>query len=768
MQTKCGCGDVVSACDQKMSTQAEIIRLKEKAASGDPAAQRQLGWIYQTGDGVTKDLVQSLEWYKKAALQGYAIAQNDVGCAYNRALGVEQNFAEAIKWFRMSADQGYSFGQYNLAQIYYSGNGTPVNYPEAVKWFSKAAEQGNPTAAYYLGWLYCTGNGVEKSFASALFWYRMAASEGIAGAQNNLAIMIENGQGVATNLEEAIKLYRKSAKQGNESAKKALERLKIPIIEPEIAPTPARKNPIREPKASLTESTECKTLLSACTPLVYAHNAFRITGLHVDASVRDIKRRIDDLKAAAEMGDAEDEHTHAFALSPAPPLERIREAAQRLQDPERRLIEEFFWFWPNEWGQGQSDQALTALRKGDKDAAFKIWSHASKNGQANPSVVAKHNLAVMYQMVALDSEYLALKSNLSPEQFVTVADYWTKCFKWWEELADDENFWSLVANRIRIMDDQQITTGFARRMRYTFPIAFDQINAMLAVQYAEKGKYERAKKHIAYMNETHQGSDDIERVISDILKPLETRVNSAVEKAIAGIKQEPEKGADLTRELLDATKKPLDVIRSLLDEEHTIRSYLFEQVSDACFSCLIAYGNKTEDWPTCVALLKLTEPIAVTDEARKKIRTNIAQAEENHHDKILYGMCWFCKKAKAVDSAVLEVPMHGEVNREWRLGSTHVTWKKLSAKVPRCVSCKEAHSKVAGKWTGAAAGAAVGTAVMPVVGSVIGFIAGAMIGHQVDAKMRLPVGVNAESTKADYPPIKEMIAKGWAIGEKPT
>jgi hypothetical protein len=249
---------------------------------------------------------------------------------------------------------------------------------------------------------------------------------------------------------------------------------------------------------------------------------------------------------------------------------------------------------------------------------------------------------------------------------------------------------------------------------------------------------------------------------------LETRVNSAVEKAVAKMKQDPAAGADIARELMDATKKPLDIIRSLLDEEHTIRSFLFEHVSDACFSCLIAYGNKTEDWPTCVAFLKLTEPLAVTDEARNKIRENIVQAEKNHRENILYGMCWFCKKAKANDASVLNVPMHGDVKREWRVGSTHVTWKTLNAKVPRCNDCKAAHSKVGGKWSGAAGGAAIGTAIMPGVGSAIGFFVGMALGKQVDAKMRLPEGVNAESTKADYTPIKEMIAKGWAIGEKPT
>ncbi len=425
---------MASACDLKMSTPADIVRLKEKAESGDLAAQRQLGWSYQTGDGVPKDLAESLKWYRKAAVKGQATAQNDVGRFYEAGWVVAQDYVEAMKWYLLASNQGHSYAQYNLASLYYGGKGTPENYVEAAKWFSKAAEQGHSTAAFFLGWLYCTGNGVEKNYASAIFWYRMAANEGVAGAQNNLGIMIENGQGIAANLEEATRLYRKSAKQGNESAKKSLERLKVPIEEPEIAPAPAKKNTLREPKARAAESTECTTLLIACTPQIYAQNAFRITGLLVDAPIRDIKRRIDDLKAAAEMGDAEDEHTHAFALSPAPPVEHIREAAQRLQNPERRLVEEFFWFWPIEWGHGQSDQALTALRNGDKDAAFKIWSQASNNGQAVASVVAKHNLAVMYQMVALDSEHLALKSELSAEQYATVANYWSKCIKWWENL----------------------------------------------------------------------------------------------------------------------------------------------------------------------------------------------------------------------------------------------------------------------------------------------------------------------------------------------
>ena len=133
---------------------------------------------------------------------------------------------------------------------------------------------------------------------------------------------------------------------------------------------------------------ECSALYDACTPQIYLHNAFRITGLPVDSSTRDIKRRADDLRAAAEIGDDQDEHTHAFALTPPPTVDNIREAVQRLNEPECRIIEEFFWFWPLDWDHDDSDPALTALRNGNTDVPFKLWSEAVKEDEAPASIVA--------------------------------------------------------------------------------------------------------------------------------------------------------------------------------------------------------------------------------------------------------------------------------------------------------------------------------------------------------------------------------------------
>ena len=315
-------------------------------------------------------------------------------------------------------------------------------------------------------------------------------------------------------------------------------------------------------------------------------------------------------------------------------------------------------------------------------------------------------------------------------------------------------------------DDPRLTTGFGRRMRSTFPLAFDRINATIAIQYAEKHQYEMARRHVKYMNETHQGMDDVDSTISLIVKPIEGRVNSAIEHALAAARKDAKSSAKVAKDLMDATEEPLAIIRSLLDEGHAIRSYLFEQVTDSCFTCLIAYGNETSDWPTCIALLEKTETFAITEESRKKIRANIKTAKNNHEQKKLREMCWFCKKAKATDAGKLDLKMYGQVERIPIFNGTRILWKNITVPIPRCDSCRQIHSKSGVTWGGALAGAAAGTAVVPILGTLIGLGIGAFLGGKVD-EARRPSGVSPASAANDYPAVKELVAEGWTVGDKP-
>jgi hypothetical protein len=63
--------------------------------------------MYANGQGVPRDYVESVKWYRKAAEQGNANAQHGLGVMYHNGFGVERDDNEATKWFRKAAEQGH-------------------------------------------------------------------------------------------------------------------------------------------------------------------------------------------------------------------------------------------------------------------------------------------------------------------------------------------------------------------------------------------------------------------------------------------------------------------------------------------------------------------------------------------------------------------------------------------------------------------------------------------------------------------------------------
>ena len=172
-----------------------------------------------------KDYNSAVQYYHKAAQAGKAFSQMRIGYCYESGQGVTKDIAEAVKWYRKAAEQGDSQAQHNLGYCYRNGYGVTQDYYEAVKWYRKAAEQGHTGAQCNLGVCYELGRGVTKSITEAVKWYRKAAEQGDAYAQYNLGECYEYGRGVTKSINEAVKWYRKAAEQGIEIAKTSLRRL---------------------------------------------------------------------------------------------------------------------------------------------------------------------------------------------------------------------------------------------------------------------------------------------------------------------------------------------------------------------------------------------------------------------------------------------------------------------------------------------------------------------------------------------------------------
>ena len=190
-----------------------LHELKAKAEGGEARDQCNLGGRYYEGEGVAKDYIEAVTWFRKAADQNYARAEHNLGSCYDNGHGVERDYVQAEKWYRKAAEQGYAPAQYNLGLCYQEGRGVAKDDRDAVKWYGKAAAQNFAPAQFNLGFCYEKGQGVAKDEAEAVKWYHKAAEQSDPDGQYSLGLCSYNGQGVVKDYQEAVKWYRKAAEQ---------------------------------------------------------------------------------------------------------------------------------------------------------------------------------------------------------------------------------------------------------------------------------------------------------------------------------------------------------------------------------------------------------------------------------------------------------------------------------------------------------------------------------------------------------------------------
>ena len=521
-----------------------------------------------------------------------------------------------------------------------------------------------------------------------------------------------------------------------------------------------------------------EVLLQVAGPDLYRQNAFRVAELPVDATARDLARRQQMVEMAHEAG---------LPVPPGPgralPLEdggnssALAEAMQRLRDPEQRLVDEFFWFWPHILRHSHDDPALAALARGDARAASDLWLELERS--ASEANVSMHNLAVLAHVTALDLECAARTRPLSEREQRQRDAAWSQAYRRWRGLIDYEGFWSRLTARIRDLDDPRLPTGTARRLQATLPLALLSINAQLAAAAAQRGDAADAKRQLQTMEQSGLERSAIDEALRRTVEPLRGRLKTICKSSDAEGDADPPHANQAARRVMEQARPILAVADSLLPAGHPVRDGMHDEVALTALSCQITYGARTDDWKDSLALLEMALPIAAGGAARARIEENIAIVKRN----LQASTCWFCGQARADDAAAVEVKMYGEVTRTPTFvnGSfgTRLQWRQGTIKVPRCAGCKALHQRssntmaVALGIVGAIVGAVLSLATAQVVcvigGLFIGACIGAAAGENIDKnRFKLPQGVKAQTDVDGYPAIADLKKKGWQLGEKPT
>jgi hypothetical protein len=130
--------------EAKALTASRLPSLRDRAQAGEARAQFLLGLAFEYGyASLTKDPVEALRWFRKAADQGIGLPEAWVGDFYQYGIAGTKDFPEALRWYRRSVEHGYAPAAPLIAQMYVFGDGVAADHREAAKWFRRAVELGN-------------------------------------------------------------------------------------------------------------------------------------------------------------------------------------------------------------------------------------------------------------------------------------------------------------------------------------------------------------------------------------------------------------------------------------------------------------------------------------------------------------------------------------------------------------------------------------------------------------------------------------------------
>lgn len=403
------------------------------------------------------------------------------------------------------------------------------------------------------------------------------------------------------------------------------------------------------------ESRDRGLVLEAASPSVFRTNGFRLLRMPVDASPRILKRRTSELRLLLELPDDEElvvqrlfPFDRVLLVHPLA-LDDIRGIEQRLQDSQKRLLEEFFWFWPCSARPGSEDMSLTAVISGEIATAVSLWSKAERE-RGVEGCAARHNLSTYYYACVLNHEsYLIHSQPPSPEReeiLDAVAPLWENCLRRWDNIMKTDSEWDLLKDRVESLADPRLDASFVNVIRDVLPQALDKVNADLAVAFADRGDGASASRHITFITQTQSDRDDIAKTLTDATQKQRERLVATVADMTRRVNEKPTLGAEVILQSLASIRHDAQTMELLLGrtgagtetaakrlrEGQTLQTDLadaLDQVADSVIDCQITYARATEDWKKSLTILQEAKRYATSEKVKERLRENLKIVEDN-------------------------------------------------------------------------------------------------------------------------------------------
>lgn len=340
----------------------------------------------------------------------------------------------------------------------------------------------------------------------------------------------------------------------------------------------------------------------------YRNNVFRLTGLPVDATDRQVRQRREEAELAFGLG------TPLPWLSKESTVdsEAVRTAFESVRNPVLRLSHELLWLCQSgdcPDGLGELDAYGPGLRA-HRTAFEREYAMASPPRPGGP-----------------DSELLD--------------SMWRQGLAAWAAVLRSDELWDWAKRRVRDLDDPRLTTGTVRRLRARLPAHVISAGLSLAVRAAESAESPAAaaQRYVRLLEDSPFDDDLVDQASRDAVRPTEDRLRRDCENTEKALSSDAEDFARIGGALLDRARGQLRVLTVLLGADDPLTAALRDETADLINQCVVAHHNADGESATGASLLRQAREWATDRSLAEVIDRNITMLEKDRYLDLVAPLC---------------------------------------------------------------------------------------------------------------------------------
>lgn len=340
-------------------------------------------------------------------------------------------------------------------------------------------------------------------------------------------------------------------------------------------------------------------------------NAYHTLGLNTSADRKEIARRTKEISHRLRADDEPQYPLDMDIFTDFRNKSSIKDAAQALANPKKRIREFFFWFQITD---DIDEQAAEALSQNKYESALMIWKDPA-NGKGAKAWFYKKNLALLYTL-------LLFKENNET--------YLEQSLELWKEIMESDKFWSAFAKVYQLHDDLGVSDELVDEFRQNAP-------KLLADVYTEISERHDERHYIAAFSQAFSVKG--EKVEKQILGPIYQKLQDAVvnlenlnasEDGILDAK-EIETIKMLVKQIQTEINRLIDL--GLYDDSQS--KLIRDRAAEAIKTVSIDLYNKLGETERALGLMNIALNISGTAGLQNLIQSDIKKAKQDQQLEVI-------------------------------------------------------------------------------------------------------------------------------------